>query len=97
MTTTMSALLVAVPLAVSVGVGAELRRPLGITVVGGLLLSQVLTLYIRPVDYLYLDRLSHLMRAMPCGILMTPPLANAVYAVATSIGVSSKTPSAIEG
>jgi multidrug efflux pump subunit AcrB len=65
MMTTMSALLGAVPLAVSAGVGAELRRPLGITVVGGLLLSQVLTLYTIPVVYLYLDRLSHLMRARP--------------------------------
>ena len=58
MMTTMAALLGGLPLALGGGVGAELRKPLGITIVGGLLLSQVLTLYTTPVVYLYFDRLA---------------------------------------
>ncbi|HTB82304.1 MAG TPA: multidrug efflux RND transporter permease subunit [Candidatus Sulfotelmatobacter sp.] len=55
--TTMSALFGALPLILSNGVGSELRRPLGITIVGGLIMSQALTLYTTPVVYLYLDRM----------------------------------------
>jgi multidrug efflux pump len=57
MMTTMAALLGALPLALGRGVGSELRRPLGIAIIGGLLISQVLTLYTTPVVYLYMDRL----------------------------------------
>jgi multidrug efflux pump len=58
MMTTMAALLGGVPLALGTGMGAELRRPLGIAIVGGLIVSQALTLYTTPVVYLYMDRLN---------------------------------------
>ena len=58
MMTTMAALLAGVPLALGTGTGSELRRPLGITIIGGLIFSQILTLYTTPVVYLWFDRLS---------------------------------------
>jgi multidrug efflux pump len=62
MMTTMAALLGALPLALQHGEGSELRRPMGIAIVGGLLLSQFITLYTTPVVYLYLDRLGNWFR-----------------------------------
>jgi multidrug efflux pump len=61
--TTLAALLGALPLMLSHGVGAELRQPLGITMVGGLLVSQVLTIFTTPVIYLGFDRLARRLRA----------------------------------
>ena len=54
--TTMAALLGGLPLALGTGVGSEMRRPLGVAIVGGLIFSQMLTLYTTPVVYLYMDR-----------------------------------------
>jgi Cu/Ag efflux pump CusA len=62
MMTTMAALLGALPLALESGTGSELRKPMGIAIVGGLLLSQFLTLYTTPVIYLYMDRWAANMR-----------------------------------
>ena len=65
MMTTMAALLGSLPLALGSGTGSELRRPLGITIVGGLIVSQVLTLYTTPVIYLFFDRLAGHFRHTP--------------------------------
>ena len=65
MMTTMAALLGGLPLAIGSGTGSELRRPLGITIIGGLLVSQLLTLYTTPVVYLYMERLARRFRREP--------------------------------
>ena len=62
MMTTMAAMLGGLPLALETGTGSELHRPLGITIVGGLIVSQMLTLFTTPVVYVYLDRLRLFLR-----------------------------------
>jgi len=70
MMTTAAALLGALPLALGAGDGAEMRRPLGISIIGGLIVSQMLTLFTTPVVYLYLDRF----RLWAQGKRKTPPI-----------------------
>jgi multidrug efflux pump len=75
MMTTMAALLGGLPLALGRGTGSELRHPLGITIVGGLLLSQLLTLYTTPVVYLWFDRLAHRFERFQIGNPIEEPAA----------------------
>ncbi len=62
--TTMAAMLGGVPLALGTGIGSELRKPLGISMVGGLIVSQVLTLYTTPVIYIFFDKLARRFSAL---------------------------------
>jgi multidrug efflux pump len=71
--TTMAALLGAVPLAMGTGTGSELRHPLGITIIGGLLLSQLFTLYTTPVIYLWFDRLARRFENLSIGNTIEQP------------------------
>jgi multidrug efflux pump len=68
----MAALFGALPLAFGTGTGSELRRPLGITIVGGLIVSQMLTLYTTPVVYLFLDRWRLRLQGQQHGALPSP-------------------------
>ncbi len=72
MMTTMAAIMGALPIAIGLGAGSELRRPLGLAVVGGLLVSQLLTLFITPVIYVYLEKLRHLFSAEPVAAAAAP-------------------------
>jgi multidrug efflux pump len=71
--TTMSALLGALPLLIATGTGSDLRRPLGMTIIGGLVVSQLLTLYTTPVIYLLLDRLHRRLRGSPRAVPSAAP------------------------
>ncbi len=80
MMTTMAALFGGLPLALGTGVGSELRRPLGITIVGGLIVSQVLTLYTTPVVYLFFDRLAKRLSQRRSKQIVRRPLGEPVHA-----------------
>jgi multidrug efflux pump subunit AcrB len=78
--TTLAALFGAIPLAIGFGAGSELRRPLGITIVGGLAVSQLLNLFTTPVIYLFLDRLRLERRRRRAGSLPNTPIGSTVGA-----------------
>jgi multidrug efflux pump len=85
--TTMAAMLGALPLALGTGTGSELRYPLGITIVGGLIVSQFLTLYTTPVVYLYLDRFQIWCTQFCRGRKRRPAIPGEIYQSTHSNGV----------
>jgi HAE1 family hydrophobic/amphiphilic exporter-1 len=94
MMTTMAAIVGAVPIALGWGAGAEARQPLGIAVVGGLLISQILTLYITPVVYLYLEKCQEFMIALPARLrgAAKGEKATPEQALAPKLGMESSAP-----
>ena len=74
MMTTLAAMFGALPLAIGMGIGSELRKPLGIAIVGGLIVSQILTLYTTPVIYLALNQLRQRKKKRPSDILGLQPI-----------------------
>jgi multidrug efflux pump subunit AcrB len=74
MMTTLAAMFGALPLAIGMGIGSELRKPLGIAIVGGLIVSQILTLYTTPVIYLWLDQLrQRRLKKRAANFVINPP------------------------
>jgi HAE1 family hydrophobic/amphiphilic exporter-1 len=76
MMTTMAALMGSLPIALGLGAGGEARRPLGLAVVGGLIVSQALTLYITPVVYVYFEQLTQWLTARRAGHAAVPTAAD---------------------
>jgi hydrophobic/amphiphilic exporter-1 (mainly G- bacteria), HAE1 family len=92
MMTTMAAIVGAVPIALGWGAGAEARQPLGIAVVGGLLISQVLTLFITPVIYLYLEKCQEFAIALPARLRGRAGVKPAAEPIASELGIENPSP-----